>query len=293
MQFNRYEIFLKVVELGNITKAAEALHYTQAGVSHAVAALEREAGVPLLVRGPGGVALTENGQRLLAPVRSLVNEQRGLAQAIHELGGTLAGTLRVATFTSVSVRWLPRVIRAFQARYPQVEFDLLTGDYDEITEQVLGGVCDCGFLSAPAHAGLEFTPLASDPMLVLLPRGHALAARPALTLAEVKGEPLILPAKGSDNDIRRVLACSRQKARVRYTLNDDFSVMAMVANGFGVTVMPELIVQAGRFELETRPLDPPQVRQIGIASLPRERVSVLTRAFVEFLAEGARAAKVS
>lgn len=61
MGLNRYEIFLKVAEVGNITRAAELLHYTQAGVSHSIAALEREAGVPLLIRGSNGVTLTENG----------------------------------------------------------------------------------------------------------------------------------------------------------------------------------------------------------------------------------------
>ena len=57
MGLNRYEIFLKVAEVGNITRAAELLHYTQAGVSHSIAALEREAGVPLLIRGSNGVTL--------------------------------------------------------------------------------------------------------------------------------------------------------------------------------------------------------------------------------------------
>ena len=68
MILNRYEIFLKVAELGNITRTAEALHYTQAGISHAISALEKEAGVTLLVRSSTGVSLTENGRRLLGPV---------------------------------------------------------------------------------------------------------------------------------------------------------------------------------------------------------------------------------
>lgn len=72
MNLNRYEIFLKVAEIGNITKTANILHYTQAGVSHAIAALEKEAGVPLLFRSANGVSLTENGKRLLAPIQALL-----------------------------------------------------------------------------------------------------------------------------------------------------------------------------------------------------------------------------
>ena len=82
MGLNRYEIFLKVAEVGNITRAAELLHYTQAGVSHSIAALEREAGVPLLIRGSNGVTLTENGKRLIQPIQTLVNDQRALEQSI-------------------------------------------------------------------------------------------------------------------------------------------------------------------------------------------------------------------
>lgn len=92
MGLNRYEIFLKVAEVGNITRAAELLHYTQAGVSHSIAALEREAGVPLLIRGSNGVTLTENGKRLIQPIQTLVNDQRALEQSIFEINEVVAGT---------------------------------------------------------------------------------------------------------------------------------------------------------------------------------------------------------
>ena len=110
---NRYEIFLKVAECGNITKCAQAVHYTQAGVSHAIAALEKETGLTLFARTARGVTLTENGRRLLPSVQALVNDQRALAQTINQIGGVVAGTLRVGTFTSVSMQWLPRIIQAF------------------------------------------------------------------------------------------------------------------------------------------------------------------------------------
>jgi len=283
MNLNRYEIFLKVAEIGNITKAAEAMHYTQAGVSHAIAALEKEAGAALFVRSSKGVSLTENGRRLLPPVQSLVNDQRALSQTIYEINGEVAGTLRVGTFTSVSAQWLPGIIREFQLQYPKMEFELLAGDYDEITERILSGKIDCGFLTSPADDGLLFTSLYRDPMLVLLPKDHPLAEQSSVSLEEIQNEPFILPMKGSDNDIIAALSGYADKINVRYTLNDDFSVMAMVANGFGITILPELILRNFSFDLAVRPLSTGQTRTIGIASLPLNRVSVLTRRFVEFL----------
>lgn len=285
MDLTRYEIFLKAAEVGSITKAAEALHYTQAGVSHAIAALEREAGVPLLVRSASGVTLTENGKRLLGPIQALVREQRALAQRIYELNNIVAGVLRVGTFTSVSTEWLPAIIRRFQADYPRVEFELITGDYDAITDQLRSGQMDCGFLTAPVPDDLLFVPLYQDPMLVLLPPGHPAAQKPAVKLADLANEPFLLPRKGSDNDILAVLKHENLKVNARYTLNDDFSIMAMVASGFGVTIMQDLVLHHARFDLAVRPLDPPQYRTLGIAAQPADRESILTKTFLRYLSD--------
>lgn len=106
-----------------------------------------------------------------------------------------------------------------------------------------------------------------------------------LTLPEIKKEPLVLPTKGSDNDIQAVLNSTRGKTNVRYVLNDDFSVISMVSHGFGITIMPELILRNLNYSLEIRPIDPPQYRAIGIASMPLNRVSVLTKTFIQYLTD--------
>lgn len=284
MGWNRYEIFLKVVELGNITRAAEALHYTQAGVSHAVAALEREAGVPLLVRQSNGVTLTENGRRLLGPIQTLVNDQHGLQQAMHEINEAVAGTLRLGIFTSIA-RWLPILIKTFQEQYPLVEFELQEGDYDETAERIWSGKLDCGFSAAPVRDGLRFQPIYHDRMLVLLPPDHPLAGRENLTLQELREEPFILPTKGCDVDVQAILKNSGERPRARYLLNDDFTVLSMVANGFGVALMPELIVKNYNIQLATCPLEPVYHRTIGIASLSPSRASIVTRTFVKYLSD--------
>ena len=164
-----------------------------------------------------------------------------------------------------------------------MEFDFLAGDYDEITERILSGRVDCGFLTAPVADPLVFHLLYNDPMNVLLPVGHPLAEHDVLTLPEIKKEPLVLPTKGSDNDIQAVLNSTRGKTNVRYVLNDDFSVISMVSHGFGITIMPELILRNLNYSLEIRPINPPQYRAIGIASMPLNRVSVLTKTFIQYL----------
>lgn len=285
MNANRYEIFLKVVELGNITRAAEALSYTQSGVSHAIAALEKETGFALFRRSSNGVTLTDNGKQILERVQSLVNQQRSLAQTIANINHVVAGTIRVGTFTSVSAQWLPGIIRSFQERYPQVDFELLDGNYDDITEWITQGKIDCGFLTAPVPETLHFRPLKQDPLMVLMEPGHPLAHRKTLSLDDIIKEPFIMPMKGSDNDIRALLRDTGSPPRVKYTLNDDISVMAMVANGFGISIMPELIIRNVTFRMAARPFEPAQYRNIGIASLPVGAVTIVARAFLHYLTE--------
>jgi DNA-binding transcriptional LysR family regulator len=285
MNGNRYEIFLKVVELGNITRAAEALNYTQSGVSHAIAALEKETGFALFRRSSNGVTLTDNGKQILERVQSLVNQQRSLAQTIANINHNVAGTIRVGTFTSVSSQWLPGIIRSFQERYPLVDFELLDGNYDDIMEWITQGKIDCGFLTAPVPETLSFLPLKQDPLMVLMEPGHPLTQMETLSLEDILKEPFIMPMKGSDNDIRAVLKDTGSPPKVKYTLNDDISVMAMVANGFGISIMPELIIRNVTFPMARRPLDPPQYRNIGIVSLPVSAVTIVARAFLQYLSE--------
>ena len=92
----RYEIFLKTAQLGNITMAAEALNYTQSGVSHAIAAMEREAGCTLFHRSKSGVRLTESGKKLLPLVQELVNKQHVLDQAMDAMSNRMAGSVRTS-----------------------------------------------------------------------------------------------------------------------------------------------------------------------------------------------------
>ncbi len=283
MNRNRYEIFLKVAELGNITKAAEALHYTQAGISHAVAALEKETGVSLFLRSANGVTLTENGKHLLPAIQRLVNDQRGLSQAIYEVNHVVAGTLRLGTFASVSAQWLPQIIEGFQKQYPEVEFELMEGDYDTVSEGLKVGTMDCGFLSEPVNEKMEFIPLYQDPLMVVLPPHHPLGAKEKLTLEDIQNEPFIFPIKGSDNDIREVLKDYLKQIHVRYALEADCSILSMVEHGFGITIMTDLVLRSFNFHPLIRPLQPAQYRTIGIAAPEKEWQTILTRTFLEYL----------
>ena len=278
----RYEIFLKVAELGNITLAADALAYTQSGVSHAIAAMEREAGCTLFHRSKTGVTLTDSGKALLPLVQDLVNKQHSLDQAMDALSNRVAGTLRVGSFTSFTAIWMAQLIQDFTKQFPEVKIELTNGTYREIEEGISAGRLDCGFLSAIENDPLDFASLFDDPMLVIMAPEHVLAKKKSLPLRDLKNYPLISQFQGSDHDVQQIFKKAKMRPKTKYILDDDISVMGMVAQDEGIALMPEMMLETASFDLEAIPLDPPQYRTIGLATLPIKETTLLVRTFIAF-----------
>ena len=278
----RYEIFLKVAELGNITLAADALSYTQSGVSHAIAAMEREAGCTLFHRSKAGVTLTENGKKLLPLVQDLVNKQHSLDQAMDALSNRVAGTLRVGSFTSFTALWMAILIQGFTQNFPDVKIELTNGTYRDIENGISDGRLDCGFLSSVENDPLDFIPLFDDPMLVIMAPDHALAKRKSLPLQDLKRYPLISQFQGSDHDVQQIFRRAKMRPKTKYILDDDISVMGMVSQDEGIALMPEMMLTTAAFDLAAIPLKPQQHRTIGLATPPIKETTLLVRTFVAF-----------
>ena len=281
---NRYEVFLKTAELGSITKAADALNYTQSGVSHAIVALEKETGFPLFIRSANGVSLTEDGHKIAEAVQRLVNEQRNLSQTISEINHIVAGTIRLGTISSVTAGWLPELMLAFQREYPNVEFELLEGNYYEVSKWLEKRRIDCGFLTSADDSDF-FYPLKQDPLLVIMSKANHLADKASLTVDEILGECLIMEDDVYERDVRHSVFKALRPANLKYTLNSDVSVLSLVEKDFGITVFPEMALRYLSFDVAAVPIEPNVYRTIGIASKSLNTVSVAAKAFIKFLKE--------
>lgn len=111
---DRYEIFLKVCETGSFSKAAEALNYTQSGISQMMAGFEEELGVQLFARAKKGVTLTDNGRMLMPYIQEMTNQKDKLRQAAFNINHKIEGKLRIGSFSSVTAMWMPEVIHYFK-----------------------------------------------------------------------------------------------------------------------------------------------------------------------------------
>lgn len=283
MSLAKYEIFSTVVESGSLSRAAEKLNLSQSAVSHAIAGLEREWGFLLLSRGRSGIHLTQNGKHVLPIVREVLKWNEQLSQEISKINGIEGGTVRIGTFTSVSVRWLPDILKSFNQQYPNIEVKLIEGDYIEIEHWVATGAIDFGFLSLPTSQSLESIPLTKDRMHCLLPSTHPFANKKSISPLLLKDEDFIVSKKGSDNDVNRVFKKTGLKPKVKFELGDDQAIISMVANGLGVSILPELVLYRVPDNLRVIPIEGEFYRTIGLTTVSLETISPAAKKMINHI----------
>lgn len=283
MNILKYMAFIKTTEYGSFTKAAEVLHYSQSGISRMIGDLEKEWRVTLLERSRWGVSLTSDGSRLLARAQKLCEEYRKLQMEVDDLHGVQSGLIRIGTFSSVATHWLPNIIKAFQKDHPNIDYELLLGDYAEIEEWIAEGRVDCGFVRLPARPAFETIPLARDDLLAVLPEGHPLAESERVPASALCSEPFILLERGARTDVTEIFEREGLSPRVRFTTWDDYAIMSMVESGLGISILPELILRRIPYRIVAKKLAVPVYREIGLALRERESASLAVKKFIEYL----------
>jgi len=283
MNLLKYLAFVKTVEYGSFTKAAEILHYSQSGISRMIKDLEQEWSVVLLERSRVGVRLTSDGTRLLPYAVNVCNEYEKLQMKVDELNGVQSGLIRIGTISSIAAHWLPNMIAAFQKKYPNIEYELLLGHYADIETWILEGRVDCGFLRLPACAELDTVFLEQDRLLAVLPENHPLADCDKFPVAALGSEPFILLEKGGRVEISELFERCNIKPQIRFTTIDDYAIMSMVEKGLGISVLPELILRRTPYAVMVKELDVPAYRKLGIAMRNKEGVSLAVKRFMEYL----------
>ena len=279
----KFQAFVKTVEYGSFTEAAKALSYSQSSVSKMIADLENIWNVRLLERSRNGLVLTSEGMQILPYVRRLVDEYDRMQEQIRLMNGIQTGIIRIGAFSSVATYWMPNVIRRFQQDYPNIEYEILIGDYSEIERWIAQGRVDCGFSRLPVKAGLEGTLLERDELVVILPEGHSLAAKDKVDPLDLNDEPFMLLEHGGKTEVSELLEEYQVDPNVLFTTWDDYAIMAMVESGLGVGILPRLILQRIPYNIEIRSLSIPAFREIGFVMREQADVSEAVKRFISYL----------
>ncbi|SIR53417.1 DNA-binding transcriptional regulator, LysR family [Peribacillus simplex] len=279
MTLSRFEVFHTVVESGSLTKAGEMLKLSQSGISHAINSLENELGFSLLTRNRSGIYLTNNGERMLEYIRDILILNDRMKQEASAINGLDVGVVRIGTFSSVAIQWLPYIIKQFQDDYSGIVVKLFEGDYSTLEQWILSGVIDCGFLTLPTSKSIEFLPLKQDNLLCILSDQHPLHNQDKITFKQIEEEAMIMPKVGWDNEINQIFRENNIKPNVKFEVSDDQAIMAMVQNNLGISIRPEMTLSQIPKNVRILNLEKESFRFIGIATKPN--LSPATKKFID------------
>lgn len=275
-----YQVLKTVADQGSFRKAAELLGLTPSAVSHAVSSLEKELGFFVFNRGKNGVTLTNYGERLLPYVNAVLNSDESLQQAVAEFNGLKQGRIKIGCFSSVCTNWMPELMHAFAKSYPAIEMEIFQGTYDDVSYWIKNGVVDVGFLSVSSAGEIPIVPLYKDSLLCVVPKGLR-TRQGRVEVEELREYQFVTQRESTDADIQNFMKEHDLNVTSNYHVVDDLSTVAMVAHGFGICLMPEMVMQDIPYEVDCFHLKEDAYRIIGLAALDFEAMAPAVRMFYE------------
>jgi LysR family hca operon transcriptional activator len=193
MELRHLRYFVAVAEEGSLTVAAQKrLHTAQPSLSRQIHDLELELGVQLLIRGPRGIELTAAGRVFLDHARVALLQVEAAGEAARRAAQPTRTSFAIGFLTGYEMDWLPAVMEILRAELPSTEVVIHSQDSPDLAAGLIRGKIDLAFLRPEKQApGLKFRPLRKDPLVVLMPRDHALAARSSIRPQDIAGHTFI------------------------------------------------------------------------------------------------------
>ncbi|BAK48015.1 MAG: LysR family transcriptional regulator [Lachnospiraceae bacterium] len=277
-----YQVFQTVVKQGSFQKAAEMLNLTPSAVSHAVASMEKSLGFSLFVRSKNGISLTNYGAQLMPYINAVLNSEESLQQAVSALNGLQHGTVKVGCFSSVCTNWMADIIHRFQREHPAIAIEVYQGTYADVSYWIKNGVVDFGFLSVSSAGDLPIEPLCEDPLLCIT-SVHYQKEQPSehMSIEEMKNQVFVSQMETTDADIVNYMKVNGLNVQSSYHVVDDLSTIAMVSEGFGICIMPEMVMKDISYPVRMYPLEPEASRIIGVSALDPDFMAPAARLLYE------------
>jgi DNA-binding transcriptional LysR family regulator len=278
--------FREVAHQGSFSRAAEALSLTQPAVSQQVSALERQLGLKLLERGPGGPTPTEAGALLLAHADAVADRLAQAGSQVAELATADHQTLRVGAFPSALATVIPEAIKRLRAEIPEIQVEAAEASGEELGAMVAAGalhvaMCFQDAEQAPRRPdGTDRHELGREAMLAVLAPDHPLAGRERIRVADLADDTWTAPSR--EHLIYRTCVAAGFEPRIAFVTRDVLASRGLVASGLAVTLMPELLA-AGLPGVAMVPLDGPQPFRALYALTPAAGVRSSALAFLDGL----------
>ncbi|MBR6794132.1 MAG: LysR family transcriptional regulator [Clostridia bacterium] len=268
METFKIEAILAAVEYKSLSRAAEEFSYTPSAFSHMLSSFEKELGVRLFKRSSTGVILTEEGRNLYPILKKMRQCEKELWQAVATLNGTEDYTLRVGAYSSISRHFLSDFTRKLKKHYPYVKLSVQI--VDNLEGWIKNDKADLVFADDHSLEGTDWIPMAIDRFFAVSPP-DLLKNRDFVTREELYEYPHIYT---DDHHVRHYFDTESFKEFIYFKSEDDLSLLNMVKDGLGVSVVPELVLKETLQGINVIPLEPELTRQIGF-TYNKERIRQL------------------
>jgi LysR family transcriptional regulator, hydrogen peroxide-inducible genes activator len=259
--------FSAVARTGHFGAAAERCAITQPALSMQIQDLEKELGLQLLERSRKGVGLTAGGREIAARAARVLADVRDLVDSARHLAGGFSGPFRLGAIPTIAPYILPQLLPLIRARHPGLELHLRETQTQRLLEELVDGDLDLALLALPVeHPGVETLPLFKDRFLLALPASRSLAKSPRATPDLLREDRLLLLEEGHCLRDQALAFCHLRRVESIDTFGASSlsTIVQMVANGLGLTLLPELSL-----ELEVKRAD---VRVMRFANPEPQRI---------------------
>lgn len=268
MNIDHLRYLLVLSQEMHYSRAAERLSISQSGLSHAIAALEKELGVPLFEKSGRGIRLGRYGLALLPQAQQIVAAADRCLRSFQMLREGV-GTLRLKTIPLLIIPTVTKLCRQFKETHPGCDFQFSTGMSSQVCQSLQAGEIDIGFCSKPVEdPGLEYAPIQRRRLVAAVPLDHPLAAQETVRLEDTLPYPHVTYSwvSGQRDMVDQLFAPVKDRWHIAYEVEDANFIMELVAQGFGITVM-----------LETPPVYRPDVKLLPLSGPARESCFYIAR----------------
>jgi DNA-binding transcriptional LysR family regulator len=256
MNLAAFEAFVKVMETGSISLAADQLFITQPAVTKRIHSLEDYFGVKLFESAGRGVQATHAADSLLPKVKNWLNELGDIHHTLSHEQGQVQGKLKIGTSHHIGLHHLPHHLRNYVQQFPQVTLDVHFVDSEQAHEQVLAGDLELAFLTLPPQGDdrLNYVTIWNDPLVFVTAPFHPLAQKKNLKLEDLIAYPSLLPSAQTYTSQITLAEFEKQGLKPKITMSNNplESIRMLVSIGLGWSVLPQTLLNQDLQQLDIR-----------------------------------------
>lgn len=282
---DKHSVIKTVYEMKSISCAANKLNYTQSAVSQIIKGFEKDVGIKIFKRSKSGVELMPNAEEIMNCIIQICDLEEKINEISDSLTSLDTGYIRIGAIQSIAYNWLPKILEKFSEDYPNISFDVVVDKFDELVKKVKSNQLDIIFVSEYSVPDMNFVKLYIDELVLVMPVDHSLSSQITVPISNLKNEKFILSADGLNYETGIIFNRNGINPEIKYKVNEDFTVIKMVESGFGVSILPKLLLENTPFNVCIRNFSEHYNRVLGIAYSREIELTPVLEMFINYAKE--------